>query len=383
VATPTQSVRSEITTSANRLVVKIGTGVLSDERGQLDTARIEHLAGQICDLRAEGYGMAVVTSGAIGAGLAALGIERRPKATAKLQAAAAIGQSELMAMYDRCFQAKGFHSAQMLLTRQDFEDFRRYLNMRRTVAALHKFNAIPVINENDTVSVDEITFGDNDTLSALVASLFEADLLILLSTVDGLYDSDGPTRRVIEVVDRVTTDVEALAFGATSRGGVGGMESKLRAVKTVTEFGETVIMANGKQDNVLRRIVNGENLGTLFLPAARRVAGRKRWLMFGGKTKGKLWIDDGAVEAISKRGKSLLPSGVTKAEGAFASGDVVAIMSPTGELVAKGVTGFGHEEAAKICGLQSKQVAVVVGRKNCDEIVHRDNMVVFHKGQPA
>ena len=366
-----------------RLVVKIGTGVLSDFQGQLDVDRIERLAGQICELRSRRYGIAVVSSGAIGAGLSALGIQRRPKATDKLQAAAAIGQSELMAIYGRCFEARGYHAAQMLLTREDFEDFPRYLNARKTIAAIAKFGAIPVINENDTVSVEEITFGDNDTLSGLVTSLFEADMLVLLSTVDGLYDAVGPDRSIVEVVESVTEDVERLDFGSVSRGGVGGMESKLQAVKMVTDFGEPVVLANGKTDHVLPRLMQGENLGTLFLPAAMRVTGRKRWLMFGGRTRGKLWIDDGATAALVHQGKSLLPSGVVKVEGPFSYGDIVAILSPGGELVAKGSTGFGSEEASRICGLHSNEVAALVGKRSYDEIVHRDDMVVFRKGSPA
>jgi len=372
--------RSQIVGATKRLVVKIGTGVLSDAQGQLDTGRIEHLAEQICQLRSSGYAIAVVSSGAIGAGMAALGMTKRPRATAKLQAAAAVGQSRLMAIYSKCFDTRGYCAAQILLTLDDFEAFNRYLNARRTFAELNKLDAIPVVNENDTISAEEITFGDNDTLAALVASLFEADLLILLSTVDGLYDATGST---VEVVPAVTDEVKQLSWGKVSRGGVGGMESKLQAIRMATDFGEPVVLGNGKTDNVLVRIMRGDNLGTLFMPAARRVAGRKRWLMFGGRTKGKLWIDDGAVGALLKKGKSLLPSGLTKVQGSFAKGDVVSILSSTGDLVAKGSVSFGAGDAAKICGAQTNDIARLLGDDQPEEVVHRDYMVVFHEGRPA
>ena len=378
-----QAIRAQIVPRVKRLVVKIGTGVLSDDKGQLDVGRIEHLAGQICQLRSEGYAIAVVSSGAIGAGLAALGIPQRPKATPKLQAAAAIGQSRLMAIYGRCFEAKGYYAAQILLTLEDFGAFNRYLNARRTFAELNRLDAIPVVNENDTTSAEEITFGDNDSLAAMVTSLFEADMLILLSTVDGLYDSAGPDRGVVEVVEGVTEQVAQLSYGEVSRGGVGGMDSKLQAIKVATGFGEPVVLANGKTTNVLTRILGGDNIGTLFLPVASRVAGRKRWLTFGGRTHGKLFIDEGAAAALTKKGKSLLPSGVVKVQGSFDKGDVVAIVSPTGELVAKGLAGFTAEEAAKLCGAHSDDIAKLIGQKPYDEILHRDNMVVFRGGPPV
>ena len=381
--TAEQPTRAQTVARVKRLVVKIGTGVLSDDRGQLDVSRIEHLAGQICHLKSEGHAIAVVSSGAIGAGLAALRVEKRPKATPKLQAAAAIGQSRLMAIYGRCFEAKGYYAAQILLTRDDFDAFGRYLNARRTFAELNKLDAIPVVNENDTISAEEITFGDNDSLAALVTSLFEADMLVLLSTVEGLYDSSGHDRAVVDVVEGVTDEVQRLSFGRVSRGGVGGMDSKLQAIKVATDFGEPAVLANGKLNNVLLRIMAGDEIGTLFLPAAGRVAGRKRWLMFGGRTKGKLCIDDGAAAALLKKGKSLLPSGVVSVHGSFARGDVVAIVSSTGELVAKGATSFAAHEAAKICGAHTEDIADLLGEKPYDEIVHRDHMVVFRGGRAS
>ena len=372
--------RTGIFSSAKRLVVKMGTNVLSDDRGHLDVNRIEHLADQICELRSRGYAMAVVSSGAIGAGMAALGIERRPKTTPKLQAAAAIGQSRLMSLYGRCFEAHGYHAAQILLTREDFGDFGRYLSTRHTFAALNSLGAIPVVNENDTTATVEITFGDNDQLSAMVASVFEADMMILLSTIDGLYDAN---RDVVGVVDRVTEQVQKLSFGEVSSRGVGGMDSKLQAIKLATDFGEPVVLANGKTDNVLLRIMDGEKLGTLFMPSAKRVKGRKRWLTFGGKTKGSLVIDEGAAAALEKEGKSLLPKGLLKAEGTFAEGDVVAILDPNGELVAKGTCNYSSVDAARLCGVHTEQIASLLGKSTYDEVVHRDNMAIFRRGRPV
>jgi len=364
-------------------VLKVGTNVLSDDANCLDTARIEHLAEQVCTLRSRGHAIAVVSSGAIGAGLAALGIGSRPRSTPKLQAAAAIGQSKLMGIYGECFEAHGYHAAQVLLTMEDFEDFRRYLNVRHTFVALNKLGAIPIINENDTTAIEEITFGDNDQLAAMVTSVFEADLLVLLSTIDGLYDTTGSERRVVEVVESVTNDIKGLSFGTVSSRGAGGMDSKLQAIKIATDFGEPVVLANGKLPNVLERIMDGERLGTFFMPAAKRVEGRKRWLSFGGRTQGTLWIDDGAVTALVKRGKSLLPKGLTRVDGTFAAGAIVSVKAPDGGLVAKAVSTFSSTDATKICGAHTADLAGILGKDACDEVVHRDNMVIFHRGKPV
>lgn len=374
--------RSDILAKVRRIVVKIGTRVLTDDNGGLDTGRIEHLAEQICDMKRQGRAVAVVTSGAIGAGLAALGVETRPESTAKLQAAAAIGQSRLMGIYSKCFEAHGYHAAQILLTREDFSAFDRYTSARRTFAELNKLGAIPVVNENDTTSVEEVTFGDNDLLSALVTSLFEGDLLILLSTISGLYDSRDESRTVIEEVDSVTAQVQNLSSGEVSQGGVGGMDSKLQAIKMATEFGEPVVLANGKTDSVLDRIMAGEKLGTYFHAAARRVASRKRWLMFGARPKGRISVDAGAVAALLHKGTSLLPSGMVWVAGRFDRGELVDIVSPDGDVVGRGIAGYGADEARKLCGVQTEDIAEIAGEKPCDEMVHRDDMVIFHGGRP-
>ncbi len=359
---------------AKRLVVKIGTNVLSEDSGQLDHDRISHLASQICGLRAAGYAVAVVSSGAISAGMGVLGLGARPRTTAKLQATAAIGQSRLMALYGQCFEAQGYHAAQVLLTREDFQDFRRYLNIRQTFSALNRLGAIPVINENDTTAVEEITFGDNDQLATMVTSAFEADMLVILSTIDGLYDAAGC---VVEVVERVTDDIRQLSFGTVSSRGAGGMDSKLQAIALATDFGDPVVLANGKTNNILTRVMSGEELGTLFLPTPKRVQSRKRWFQFGGKTKGEIWIDAGAAQAISKRGRSLLPKGVVKVAGAFQPGDIVALLDPTGNLVAKGAVAFSSEEAAKLCGAHSGRIRAILGHDAPSEVVHRDHMAIF------
>ncbi len=371
--TPSNDLRRGLA-NARRIVVKIGTNVLADKRRGLDERRIERLADQICAIRSGGRWVTVVSSGAIGAGMAALGMKARPKALPKLQAAAAIGQSRLMGIYGRSFERHGYHAAQILLTREDFQDFNRYLNIRRTFAALNRLGAIPIINENDTTAVEEITFGDNDQLAALVTSAFQADLLILLSTIDGLYDQDG---RVIGQVADVTEKVRGLSFGKVSSLGVGGMDSKLEAIKMATDFGEPVVLANGKQDDILSQILSGQPVGTLFLPAGRRMQGRKRWLVFGGKTKGQLWIDDGAARAVTRHGKSLLPSGVVKVTGKFDAGDIVAISDLEGRLLGKGKVAFSSEEASKLCGAHTHQIKTLLGRDADDELVHRDDLVLL------
>jgi glutamate 5-kinase len=260
----------------------------------------------------------------------------------------------------------------VLLTREDLDDRVRYLNASHALHTLLSFGAVPVINENDTVSVEEITFSDNDILSALVANLLRADLLILLSVVQGLYDG----ARVLPVVQRITDDIRALATGERSEGGKGGMESKLEAAAIATRAGAAVVLACGGEPNVLVRLMEGEALGTLFVPAPMKMQGRKRWIGFGGRPKGRIIVDEGARAALIRGGKSLLPSGVTGVSGEFARGDVVAIAGPDGREFARGLVNFSAKEIGRIKGLRSSAIATALGEKLYDEVIHRDNLVV-------
>ena len=374
-------IRGQIISKAKKIVVKIGTGVLTTDDGYIDKSQTKRLAEQVVELKKMGYDVVVVSSGAIGSGMGELGIEKRPSTLPELQAVAAIGQSKLISTYDECFKLHGYHAAQILLTREDFEDRQRYLNTCNTIHTLFQLNAIPVVNENDTISVDEIKFGDNDALSALMTNLLNAELLIILSSVDGLYDK-CPTAKskatVIPVVENVSREVKQLAFDSKTARGVGGMQTKLEAASIVTNAGEAVIIANGRMDNVLKRIVQGENIGTLFLPKKEKWESRKRWIGYTIKPKGKVYVDDGAARALSDKCKSLLASGILLVEGTFSKGDIVSICKgEKGVIFARGLTNYSFEEIEKIKGRSTSDIAKILGYKLYDEVIHRDNMVIL------
>jgi glutamate 5-kinase len=367
--------RRAIISKTKRLVVKVGTGVITTREGLLDLQQVNNLSAQLVQLRDNGYEVVVVSSGAIGAGMGELGMKKRPTTLPELQGASSVGQGKLIVAYDNSFKAHGYHAAQILLTREDLEDRHRYLNTSNTISALLRMKVIPVINENDTVSVEEIAFTDNDTLAALITNLLKAELLIMLSSVDGLY-KDPSHKEVVPVVEEVTEGIEDLAFKSKTDLGTGGMQSKLQAAKVVTGSGEAVIVANGWTPNVLTRIMQGEPLGTLFLPAAERLHGRKRWIGFTLRPKGKIYVDQGASEALCQKGKSLLASGIVLVEGRFERGDVVALCYNKEEF-AKGLSNYSSEELEKIKGQPSSHIARILGTKPYDEVVHRDNLVLL------
>jgi len=373
--------RSQILSKVKKVVVKIGTGVLTTDDGSVDKEQIRRLAGQVVELKKMGYDVVVVSSGAIGSGIGELGIEKRPSTLPELQAVASIGQSKLIRAYDECFKLHGYHAAQILLTREDFEDRQRYLNTCNTIHTLFQMNAIPVVNENDTISVDEIKFGDNDALSALVTNLLNAELLIILSSVDGLYDR-FPTAKskatVIPMVENISHEIKQLAFDSKTARGVGGMQTKLEAASVVTNAGEAVIIANGRMDNVLKKIVQGENIGILFLPKEEKLTSRKRWIGYTIKPKGKIYVDDGAMHALAEKGKSLLASGIIFVEGAFDKGDIVSVCKKEDRgIFARGLTNYSSQEIEKIKGCSTSGIAKVLGYKLYDEVIHRDNMVIL------
>ncbi len=367
--------RKAIISSTKRLVVKIGTGVITTREGFLDTPQVTNLSRQLVELRDRGYEVAVVSSGAIGAGMGELGMKKRPTTLPELQAAASVGQSKLIAAYDDSFKTHGYHAAQILLTREDLEDRHRYLNTSNTIATLLRMKVIPVINENDTVSVEEIAFTDNDTLAALVTNLLRAELLVMLSSVDGLY-RDPSHREVVPVVEEITEETKNLAFESKTDLGIGGMQSKLQAARVATASGEAVIVANGKTPNILIRIMQGEPLGTLFLPTTKKLESRKCWIGFTLRPRGRIHVDHGASEALCRRGKSLLASGITHTEGNFERGDVISLLCDKEEF-ARGLTNYSSEELEKIKGQPSSQIARLLGTKPYDEVVHRDNLVLL------
>jgi glutamate 5-kinase len=372
--------RQEIAATATTIVVKVGTRVLTGKGGQLDQERIAQLAQQLHQVLQTGRKAVLVSSGAVGAGLGRLGLTRRPADLAQLQAIAAIGQSLLVEAYERSLWTYGHHAAQVLLTAEDLEHRTRYLNARNTLFTLLELGAIPIINENDTVSVEELqtTFGDNDRLAAIVTNLIRAPLLILLSDVEGLYDGDPtqPGSQVIPTVERLDESVLALVRDRSGGLGKGGMASKLEAARLATGAGENVIIAGGNVPDVISRIVAGEPLGTLFLARGQTVAARKRWIGFSVKPRGRLTLDAGAREAIRRKGRSLLAIGVVEMEGKFQKGDIVALCGPDSVEFARGLTNYDQEDLQKIKGLRTNQIAAALGHCPYDEVIHRDNMVV-------
>jgi glutamate 5-kinase len=358
-------VRSELLTHISRLVVKVGTGVLTDSRKQPDLAQMEQLVAQLAAQRQAGREVVLVTSGAVGAGMGALGYQSRPTELSQKQACAAVGQSRLMATYDKLFAKHGLVVAQVLLTHADLEHHERHLNARNTLVTLLEHGVVPIINENDAVSFTEIKFGDNDKLSALVASLLPADLLVILTSVEGVIENFGqPNARVLPIIEDITPSVEKLAGGTDSDTAVGGMKSKVDAAKIVVRSGIPLVIASGHKHDTLARVLAGEDEGTLFQPKARKLQSRKRWIGFFHHAKGTLFVDDGAKKALRELGKSLLPPGVTRCEGDFAAGDVVRICDTDGTEFARGQAKFSANEIAS-------------GRLARVELVHRDDMVVL------
>jgi glutamate 5-kinase len=372
--------RQEIAALATTIVVKVGTRVLTRDDGQLDEDQIQQLADQVHNVLSTGHKVVLVSSGAVGAGMGRLGLKKRPGDLAHLQAVAAVGQSILVEAYERSLHKHGRHAAQVLLTAEDLEHRTRYLNARNTLLTLLELGAVPIINENDTVSVEELqtTFGDNDRLAAIVTNLIRAPLLVLLSDVDGLFDGDPRESgsRVIATVDRLDPSVLGLVRDRVGGLSKGGMASKLEAARLATTGGENVIIASGRTPDILPRIVAGESVGTLFLAQGQTVTARKRWIGLTVKPRGRLMLDAGARTAIERKGRSLLAAGVVDVEGTFNKGDVVALRGPDGAEFARGLTNYSAEDVARIKGLKTGQIADLLGYCPYDELIHRDNMVV-------
>ncbi len=393
----TDLLRQEVA-AAETVVVKVGTRVLTAEDGTLDQRRVVALSEQLVELIEAGRRVALVSSGAVGAGLARLAIAKRPKNLAQLQAVAAVGQSRLIEAYDQALRAHQRHAAQILLTAEDLNDRTRYLNVRNTILALFDFGAVPIINENDTVSVEElqISFGDNDRLAAMVTNLLRAPLLVLLSDVEGLYDRNPADKnaQLIETVPQLDEQTMALAHdgesdtaksGAGKSGagksstaetylGRGGMASKLAAARIATTAGENVIIASGRRPNVLRDIFAGKSVGTLFLAAPRSVTSRKRWIGLTARPLGELVLDPGAEKAIQQDSRSLLAIGITEVRGDFRKGDVVSLVSTSGTEIARGLCNYTADEIRRITGRRTDQISEVLGHCPYDEVVHRDNL---------
>jgi glutamate 5-kinase len=373
-------VRQEVIALAHTVVVKVGTNVLTGPDGTLDMDRVQGLADQVQRIRDGKRKVALVSSGAIGAGIGRLGLKKRPTDLRQLQACAAIGQSFLMRAYQECLARHDTHTAQILLTAGDFDNRARYLNARNTIVTLFEWGCLPIINENDTVSVAEIRFGDNDHLAAMVTNLLQAPLLILLTNVDGLYESDpgsNPAAPLLTTVPSIDGPVMEMAGSSRSSLGTGGMRSKIRAARLATAAGESVIMANGGRPGILDAIFAGDPVGTLFLPHGGTVPAWKRWLGYTARPKGRLVVDAGARNAVQNNGKSLLPIGVVQVSGTFNKGDVVALCDPEGTEFARGLTNYSAADVARVLGLRTERMGEVLGAPPYEEIIHRDNLVVI------
>ncbi len=373
--------RQEILTEAPTIVVKVGTRILTDERGHLSESQIESFANQLAEAKAKGYRMVLVSSGAVGSGIGRLGLSGRPTDLAQLQAVAAVGQSALIEAYNHFLEKLGLHAAQILLTADDLEHRTKYLNVRNTLNALLEYGAIPIINENDTLSVVELntTFGDNDRLAALVADLIHAPLLILLSDIDGLYDGDpkNPKSKLIQTVHQIDASIQALAFDRLTGLSKGGMASKLRIAHQITHAGGSVIIANGREPKILQKILNCEEFGTLFLPHGARMTARKQWIGYAIFPRGRVLVDDGCAKALVEKGKSLLPIGIREIEGEFEQGDVIAVCSMNGLEIGRGFTNYSSADLTQICGMHSDEIeAAFPEMKLYAEVIHRDNLTL-------
>ncbi len=372
--------RRELFRKVKRVVIKIGSRVLTDDDGALDMRVIGRICGELAGLRNRGKQVVLVSSGAIAAGRSELGMAEKPRTIPHKQAAAAIGQTRLMRAYEEALEPHGLKVAQVLLTREDLASRQRFLNARAALDALLGFGVIPVINENDTVVVDEIKFGDNDNLSALVTNVTEAGLLMILTDIEGFYSADprtDPDAVLVPLVRGVTREVERAAGGSGSSVGTGGMATKVAAAKKAGKNGVPTVIAPGKREGVITSLMAGEEVGTLFLPAGAGLNRRKHWIAYSLKPAGRIIVDDGAREVLLKKGKSLLPSGVVRVEGKFERGASVRICGSDEQEFARGLSDYSSSEVARLAGHKSSQIDEILGYHYADEIVHRDNLVLL------
>jgi glutamate 5-kinase len=366
--------RKHILENVKRIIVKVGTSTLTFPDMRLNLDRIDDLARELVQAKKKGKDVVLVTSGAIAAGMGKLGWKTRPKTIPRQQAAAAIGQSHLMHTYEEIFGKYGQLVAQVLLTQEDISDRKRYTNANNTISTLLQCGVMPIINENDTVAVDEIKVGENDTLSALVTNLIKADLLLILSDIDGFYDT---SEKVIRVIPSITNELREMAGGQGSAVSMGGMVTKLRAAEIVTGAGEMMVIANGQKPGVITRVLEGHDEGTIFLPRTEKMPGRKRWIAYSVPSRGAIKVDAGAETALTKRGKSLLPSGIIEVSGNFEFGDVVRCVDESDREFARGLTNYSSKEVELIKGKQTDQIESLLGYMYYDEVIHRDNLVIM------
>ena len=366
--------------AAQRIVVKVGTSTLTHETGKLNFFRIERLVRELSDLVNQGKEIVLVSSGAVGAGMERLGLTEKPKTIPEKQAAAAVGQGVLLHVYEKIFAEYGQTVGQVLLTREDSVKRSRYVNSRNTLLQLLAMGVIPIINENDAVAVDELKIGDNDTLSAMVGTIVDADLIIILSDVDGVYTANPQTnpeaKLLSEIVD-ITPEIDELAGGPGTLRGTGGMYTKIQAAKIAVNAGIALVIASGTQDGVVREILTGQDVGTLFPSKHNRLQVRKSWLAFGARIAGDVQVDSGCAKAIVKTGSSLLAAGIVKVQGDFEQGKTIRILDTNGRELARGLSNYSSGEIERIRGKHTDEISSVLGYKTTDEVVHRDHLVLM------
>lgn len=365
---------------SKRIVVKVGTSTITHDTGKINLYRMERLVREIADLRNQGKDVLLVSSGAVGSGIGVLDYKGTPENLPVKQALAAVGQGALLHVYEKLFAEYGIKVAQILLTRDVFDDRMRYLNTRNTMLTLLDMGVVPVINENDTVAVEELRFGDNDRLSAMVACTVNADLLVILSDIDGFYDRDprnDPSAELVDEIYDITPEMEENSRSRGSSFSTGGMYAKLAAAKMTMASGISMLIARATEEDILRRIIQGEQLGTVFNPRVDGCQARKRWIGFGKISQGSIYIDQGAVNALVKDGRSLLPSGVTRVDGDFDRGNVVTVSTVDGRPIAKGIVNYSSTEIKKIAGRKSEQIQEILEQKDYDEVIHRDNLIML------
>ncbi|RMF13615.1 MAG: glutamate 5-kinase [Gammaproteobacteria bacterium] len=365
-------------TKGRRWVVKIGSALLTAEGRGLDRQALADWVAQLMALRQQGVEVVLVSSGAVAEGMVRLGWKARPSRLSELQAAAAVGQMGLVQAWEHAFQSHGVHTAQVLLTHDDLSDRKRYLNARNTLRTLVGVGVVPVVNENDTVVTDEIRFGDNDTLGALVANVTEADALILLTDQDGLYDKnprEHSDATLVDVTRASNPELDHMAGGGGALGR-GGMITKVRAARLAARSGAATVIVGGRMPDVLVRLRQGARLGTLLEPDSERWAARKQWIASQLQVRGRVYLDEGAARVLRDHGRSLLPVGVSRVEGAFRQGELVECVAPDGRVIAKGLVNYDAEDAARIVRKPSSEIAAVLGYMNEPELIHRDNMVI-------
>ena len=364
-----------------RIVIKVGSSTITYGNGKRNFSRIDRLAREIADLANQGKEIILVSSGAVAVGVDRLGLAAKPKTIPGKQAAAAVGQGVLMHTYEKIFAEYGQIVAQVLLTRMDSVDRHRYTNSRNTFLALLEHKVIPIVNENDVVAIDELKIGDNDNLSALVAGIIDADLLIILSDIDGLYTANpqnDPNAKLVPEVTDITPEIEASAGDAGSKVGTGGMFTKIQAAKMATSSGINMVIASGEEKDAISRILDGEEIGTLFVSRENRLQFRKRWLAFGARIAGKIVVDDGCAKAVRKAGGcSILPAGITDVEGEFEAGNTISVVNKNGHELARGLANYSSEELDMIKGAKTSEIENILGHKHFDEVIHRDDLVIL------